>query len=925
MQLTAGLVPGPCRLRGLAARGAVLQPEFGDFTASADCGTAKTYTGIAEGPVFGQSAAVFSNLLLRLMLAAARRPLVTLGVAGLFVAAALGYTVQAFDITTDTGELISSKVAWRQNETAVENAFSGTQDAITIVVDGETPELATAASNRLAAALSADRHHFQVVKQPDGSEFLAREGLMFASLAEVKETTQRLIDAEPLLAPLAADPSLRGVAKAIDTAASGAATEGDAAATAQLEQPLLKLSQAIDAQLAGKPARFSWQRLFANGKGTLAPPRRRLVLAQPIQDFTDLQPGSAAEAAVAQHVAELKLDAAHGVKIGITGEVPLSDEEFGTIRENIGVVGLVMVLAMMVTLWFATRSARIVAAIMVTIAAGLAITLALGLLAVGRLNLISLAFIPLFVGLGVDFGIQVSVRFNDERRAGAAPMEALARLADAIGEPLLLAAGAILLALGAFLPTNYVGIAELGVIAGMGMMIALLLNLTLLPALLVLFNPAPPTADVGWAGAAPLDRWLHQRRRPVIWAFIIAMVASIAGLGLIRFDFNPLHLRDPGTPAMRALSDLLRDPDRTPNTLSVLAPNLAEADRLAAKLEKLPEVSQVVTLSSFLPADQPAKLALIGDASLLLDAAINPFDLAPPLDDAATLAALGQASASLRKLALARPGSLGNAATALAGSFERLAAAPARQREAVGTLLAEPLGVTLDTIRASLQATEISRETLPADMAAEWVARDGRALVAVTPAGNSLDNATLQRFTEAVRRQAPNAAGLPVATQEAARTVATAFVEAGVLALVMVSLLLFAVLRSVREVMFTLAPVVLSIFLTLGSCVVIGQPLNFANIIAFPLLFGVGVAFHIYFVMAWRRGVGDLLQTSLARAVVFSALATGSAFGALALSDHPGTASMGLILMISLIWTLVCALIFEPALLGPVERAKNAA
>ena len=138
----------------------------------------------------------------------------------------------------------------------------------------------------------------------------------------------------------------------------------------------------------------------------------------------------------------------------------------------------------------------------------------------------------------------------------------------------------------------------------------------------------------------------------------------------------------------------------------------------------------------------------------------------------------------------------------------------------------------------------------------------------------------------------------------------------------MVSGLLFLVLRDVKEVAFTLAPVVLSGFLTLGSCVLIGQPINFANIIAFPLLFGVGVAFHIYFVMAWRAGATDLLQSSLARAVLFSALATGSAFGSLWLSQHPGTASMGKILMISLAWTLVCALIFEPALLGPPREKK---
>lgn len=149
-----------------------------------------------------------------------------------------------------------------------------------------------------------------------------------------------------------------------------------------------------------------------------------------------------------------------------------------------------------------------------------------------------------------------------------------------------------------------------------------------------------------------------------------------------------------------------------------------------------------------------------------------------------------------------------------------------------------------------------------------------------------------------------------------------AFVEASLLALMLVSGLLFVVLRSVREVAFTLAPVVLSGFLTLGTCVLIGQSINFANIIAFPLLFGVGVAFHIYFVMAWRDGATNLLQSSLARAVLYSAVATGTAFGALWLSHHPGTASMGKILMISLAWTLVCALIFEPALLGPTRASK---
>lgn len=862
---------------------------------------------------------MIAHQLKRTISLAARRPFYAVAAAVLFTLAALYYAAFHFEMTTDTGELISAKTEWRQNESKVMEAFPKTVDAILVVIDGKTPELASGAAARLAEALGQDKQNFSSVVRPDANEYFMRHGLLFSSTEDVRAATSKLIDAQPLLGGLAVDPSLHGIANSIATAAGGAADETDNAAANDLVVPLTRLNEALSASLAGKPAYFSWQQLFASKSGP-TPPTRTVLMAYPRLDYNSLKPGENAVDAIHAAARALQLDEAHGVRTGITGEVPLADEEFGTIADSMGPIGGIMAAAMLLVLWFATRSVKTVFAIVATIVAGLVMTTAAGLLAAGRLNLISVAFIPLYVGLGVDFGIQVSVRFNAERRAGAALVEALERAADGVGTSILLAAAAIVLALVAFLPTDYVGVAELGLIAGLGMVIALVLNVTLLPALLVLLKPPVPAAEVGYAAAAPVDRWLERNRKGVLWAFVIAMLASIASLPLVRFDFNPLHLRNPETPAMVQLADLLKDPDRTPNTLSVLAPNLPAAHALADKLRRLPEVRETVTIDSFVPDDQEAKLALIQDAALLLDPAINPFDLAPPADDAATIAALAKAAGELRRLEAARPGPLGAAAGRLAATFDRLAQAGPQARAKAATLLVEPLGITLEQIRLSLQPGPVTRETLPEDIRRDWLTPKGEAMVSVMPAGKSTDNAVIERFTAAVRKVAPAATGMPVSTQEAAWTVSRAFIEAGVIALVLVSLLLFAVLRSVREVAFTLAPVVLSGFLTLGSCVLIGQPLNFANIIAFPLLFGVGVAFHIYFVMAWRGGTGDLLQTSLARAIVFSALATGSAFGALWISDHPGTASMGLILMISLIWTLICALIFEPALLGPPER-----
>jgi hopanoid biosynthesis associated RND transporter like protein HpnN len=857
----------------------------------------------------------------RLVMASVRRPWLTSLLCLAIAILSGGVAASRFTMTTDTGALISSDVDWRRQERAMETAFPQLRDVMLIVVDGKTPELAEGGAARLAARLAGDRTHFHRVSRPDGGDFFAREGLLFSSQQEVQATTAALIEAQPLLGPLAADPSLRGVATALSTMLDGV----DAGATKldRIDPAMRALATTAEASLDGKPAFFSWQALFAGGNGAMRPPTRRLILVQPVLDHGALMPGEAASEAVKAAARTLGLGEANGVRVSLTGEVPLADEEFATLQENIGFVAAVMLAAMLVTLWLATRSIRLVAAIMATIIVGLVATTAAGLVVVGRLNLISVAFIPLFVGLGVDFGIQICVRFNAERADGAPFAEAMGRAAEALGAPLLLAAGAIALGFCAFLPTAYVGIAELGVIAGLGMIIALAFCLTLLPALILLLRPPPPRREMGFAALAPLDRLLSRRRGAILWVFGLSTAASIAALPWVGFDFNPLHLRDPHAPAMRTLLDLTRDPDRTPNVIDVLAKSSAEAASLSKRLSALPEVKQVVSLDSFVPEDQPAKLALLSDASMLLDLVINPFDVAPAPDDATSATALRDVAGRLRQ-AGSQGGGAGGDALRLAKAFDRLAAGTPAERARFGAAVAWPLTVMLDQIRAMLQAGQVTRADLPADLQRDWITPDGHARLQVFPSGDANDNRVLVRFRAAVATVTPAISGLPVATQAAAQTVAGAFVQAGIIAFALVSLLLFAVLRDVREVAFTLAPVILSIFLTLGTCVVIGQPINFANIVAFPLLFGIGVAFHIYFVMAWRRGDTNLLQSSLARAILFSALATGTAFGSLWLSHHPGTASMGKILMISLAWTLICALIFEPALLGPPRQRGGA-
>jgi uncharacterized protein len=839
-------------------------------------------------------------------------PLATVAAALLLCAAALWFVVGHFDMTSDTAKLISDKVDWRRREAVMDAAFPQNNDTTVVVIDGATPELAEAATARLTEKLSANSKLFLSVRRPDGGPFFAREGLLFLSTKEVVDTTNQLVTSQPFLGPLAADPSLRGVMTAVGTLADGVRL-GQAPLTS-VEKPLNALADSFEASTAGRPAFFSWQAMLGAGGG-LDAPKRRFIVTQPKLDYGDLTPGVPASDAIRAAAKALALDKAHGVTVRLTGSVPLSDEEFASLADRAWLVGGAMVASMLVMLWLAVKSAKLVGAILITTFAGLLLTAAAGLLTVGRFNLISVAFIPLFVGLGVDFGIQLSVRYRAERLTESDPRAALQAAAGGIGASLALAAAAITLGFLAFLPTAYIGVSELGVIAGVGMVLGLILNVTLLPALIVLFRVKRQMEPVGDPRLAPLDRFLVRRRKLVLWAFAGSMLVSIALLPLVRFDFNPLHLRNIHGEAMSTIADLMADPSRTPNTIDVLAPSLDAANKQATKLDALPQVSQTVTLSSFVPEDQTPKLAAIADAQLLLDPTLTPFETQPPPSDAEVVAALRETAGKLRAAAAQSPG-----AGRLAQALDKLAAAPPEARARAQATLIPPLNTLLDQLRALLTAEPVTLDTLPADLKRDWVTPDGRARIQVSPRGDSNDNRVLQKFSKAVRALAPDASGAPISIQEAGKTVSGAFIEAGVLSLVAITLLLLLVLRSLREVAFTLAPIVLAGFLTLGTCVLIGQPINFANVIAFPLLFGVGVAFHIYFVMAWRGGMTDLLQSSLARGVFFSALTTGMAFGSLIFSRHPGTASMGKILMISLIWTLVAALIFEPALLGPPRK-----
>jgi hopanoid biosynthesis associated RND transporter like protein HpnN len=863
---------------------------------------------------------------------ACRRPARTLAAAALAALLSLGVVVDGFSLDSDVTRLFPQDLPWRQTERAMAEAFPQREDLIAIVVDGSTADVADRAAGRLEAALAARTDLFAAVSRPDGDAFFSRSAFLFMPEAEVRDTTDRIIQAQPLLGTLAADPSLRGIATTFGLLLQGV-ERGDTS-LAEIATPMAALIPPAEAALAGRRHFLDWGSLFTGHQAGVLE-LRRFVLAKPRLDFANLSPGAAAGDLVRETARQLGLTAEHGVTVRLTGQVVMGDEEFATVAEGAvtnTVLSLVLVAAL---LWLALHSLRLILPVLATLMLGLVITAAFGVLVVGPYNPLSIAFAVLFIGLGVDFGIQYAVRYREQRflldrepAANRASPElerraALASAATVAGPGILLAAAAIAGGFLAFLPTEYRGVSDLGAIAGFGMLAAALLSLTVLPALIIWTEPPGEAAELGWPLLARLEQRLSARaRRNALWVGAVAL-ACAACLPALPFDFNPLNLRDPKAESVATFRALMQVPETTPNTLSVLAPSLAAAAPLAARLEALPEVAQVMTLASFVPEDQAAKLALIEDTADLLGPSLNPDPVLPPPDDATVSAALRQLARALDKAA---QGGTAEAATTrrLAAALRRLGGGPTAQRRLFAEAVLPGLDSTLAGLRDALAARPVTLADLPPALVAEWVAPDGRARVEAFPKDLDDGNAAMRRFAEAIQAVAPQATGPAISVQASANTIRHAFILAGMIALGLTLALLLVALRDLRLALLAMAPLALAGLLTLATCALLGPALNLANIIALPLLFGIGVAFDIYYVTAWRGGERQLLPNALTRAVLFSALTTASAFGTLALSNHPGTASMGVLLAMSLLYTLLAVLVALPVLLHAFGEPRTA-
>jgi len=845
--------------------------------------------------------------------------------ATLILSVGLGvYAARNLGVNADPRALINPHLPFQLRQREVTERFHTLGDGFLVVIDADSPFAAGRAADALAARL-AERHDlFSEVYVPGGGPFFAKNALLYLEPEQLEDLTDRLASVQPFLAELARDQSLLGISDLLRQAL--ASERKGTGVGIDLATALDRVSTAVEATTRGRPAADPWGSALLGG----AMPdeaRQRVIELRGNLDYRQLLNAGPCIEAIRDAAHALGLDREQGMRVRITGEPVLNDEELAAVQKQairVAVVSFVLFTAAVV---FALRSARTVFALAGSLLVSLVWSNAFATAAVGHLNAISAAFNVLIVGLGGEFGIHFCMRYMELASAGRSRTQALVETGSSIGSSLFSSACTTSIGLYIFLLTDFTGVAQLGLISGTGVLLSLISTFTVLPAILAVGGPAPKRQNLfvpAWV--ARVEHLPVRWARPIRFAAVVVGLASLTLLPRVRFDHNLLRLRDPSTESVAAFEDLLSRPGSTPWTIDVVAPSLSAAQTMAQRLAALPTVERVSTALDFVPKDQEEKREILATAAYFVPLSVT--HSAEP-SDAEVRAALAR---------LADEASRVGQATSFAASARRLhdalvrflagPGAPGGSPEALAKLRANVVGSLpdqLDDLGPLLAPDHIELQDLPRDLRDQMLAPDGQARIEVVARDDLADSAALERFVDSVRTVAPDAAGSAVWLVEWGRVTWGAMLRALLGGTLCMAVVLVVLWRSTWDPLLAFFPLALMAVVTCATLVLLDEPFNFANVIVLPMLLGMGIDNGVHLVHRHRTDTSavEVLSTSTARAVFYASVTTILSFGSLGLASHRAIAAIGRLLTLGVFLTLVCYVIVLPAVLEWDDRRRR--
>ncbi|HWX21710.1 MAG TPA: MMPL family transporter [Candidatus Binatia bacterium] len=864
---------------------------------------------------------------------------------------ALGIPHLEFDTRRDN--LVGSNKKYHQNFLRFKKEFP-TQDDLVVVVESENPDKNRQFVERLGVRMEAETNLFRDVFYKGDLKMLGSKALLFVPESDLGELKKTLRDYRPFIQQFTHTTNLVSLFDMVNTQFRTAKREKNAEndslvkALPALERIVTEATGSL--RRLGTPPSPGINALFSPDEDaqqqiyiTFAKGRIYLVTAQaPSEDLN----GAAVER-LRGLVEQIKSEVP-GLNVGLTGEPVLEHDEMEQSQRDTTVASIVSLLVCaLIFIYGYQETGRPVKATLCLLV-GLGYTLAFATATIGHLNILTITFVPILIGLAIDYGVHLISRYEEELRHGKTEAEALAKAMVFTGQGIL--TGAFTTA-GAFLAmafTNFKGIQEMGIICGGGLIICLLPMMTMLPVLLLTGHQNVldhAQGDQEERRARIENLWLQ---RPLVVSCITVAVCALAATQIhkVKFDYNLLHMQSAGLPAVEFEKDLIDSADKSVLFGAVIATNLQEAVQLETKLKELPAVTNVESIAKFLTEDQTNKLALVRE----IKQGLAGISFSAPDPRPVSLPAL---SLSLYSLS----GFLGAANDEVQTDEPALAKQLNSLRDAIGELRREMLRGDEDDLKASAQKlaefqqalfndvretfqamqnqddrAPLRAEDLPQALRDRFVGVTGKYLLMVYPKKDVWQRENQKEFIEQVQTVYPDLTGTPVQLYQYTELLKRSYEEAARYSLIAIVILVLVHFRSPLCVALSLVPVGVGFLWLSGLMAWLHVPLNPANIMTLPLVIGIGVTngIHILNRFAEEQTPG-ILARSTGKAVLVSGLTAIAGFGSLILAKHQGIQSLGIVMSIGLATCMIAGLTFLPALLNlllrrqPKERKRPSA
>ena len=840
-----------------------------------------------------------------------KRPILVLLMIGVLTLMLSWVAITQFRLNSDLSQLIDQKSDWRVHFDEFEAEFPDLVRTAAIVLRSTSIKQLENATQTVTDALEQQPDHFRAIAAPGSEAFFRDHALLYLEPDELDDMADRLAEAQPWLTAVATEPSLPRVLSLVEDGLANEAPEG-------FSKVVDLLTRSANDLLADRDPRIWWtDEIFSNSEM-----RYQLIFVKPaLLNGTPISDAATVEALRAVLV---QLQNNTAVEVFLTGEIPLQHEEIEAAVTGVSLAGWLAMALLLVVLIVGVRSIKIIAATFSMLAIGVIWTSAYAMLAVGEYNTLSLVFIVMFFGLGVDFALHFSLRFQEAiNRDKGDVADALVASTTSVGRAISLCTVTTAMGFLGFWPTEYQGLADLGVISAGGMVVAWILTFTYLPAFYVLVG-RPRAHEMELPTSDKIVHILLRHRTVVIGMVVLGGIAAGLLAAQAKFDYSVLALKDATSESMRGLRVLQSEKLSTDYQLFVLADDAFDI----AGLKQSPVVDGVRVPEDFVPQDQEDKFFVIEDLQLILWSAIEP-DLSGSsrLED-------GEAPSNVENIRRSIAGLKQQLTKQLSGTpissnlseqqvddfsqaLDGLQSADAKTLLVWQSAVLDNLIEELAWVRRSLNVSPVSFDDLPTTVKDRLVSANGKRLAVITPAEDIADVNALSEFITGVRDLQPTATGRPVIEWGVGGIVIGSFQVALLTAICAIALVLVIALRRALPVMMILLPLTLTAICTLAFGVLISQPINMASILVLPLIFGLGVDNGIHVVDRFL-GEGDvehLIHSSTPRAVLLSTMTTIGAFAALSFSPHAGTASIGLLLTISIGFLLFFTVFLLPVLL----------